>query len=456
MKSGHWSLARRITGWFALTTAAVVLVVCGLSLSFLEQSVERELAALAVEEIDEMRALFQVSDCTPEAAALIADELAEHHASDLAWRFWDERTGALWGDFGSVDFLRELDPVVGDVERTISLSRTVRWRVERVAPHFLVGCAVDGRAQLAMTRRNEILVLGVATLAGVLAILGGAILGRRVSTLIKRVASQAREVRDPRERVDLDVERAPEEIRLVTEALGEMLDNIRDESERAQLMTSGLAHELRSPIQNLLGEAEVTLLRERTAAHYREVLESHVEELQDLARAVDNLITLCTPGQPLQEGRTESFDLGREARLRLTREAGHGVRVDLECAGDLHYEGDREALMLALGNLVRNAVEWSPEGESVEVRLGGMNGSVEFTVDDGGPGVPADERSRIFEPFYHGTSPSGRRTGYGLGLALTRAAIEAHGGRIDVEASPRGGARFRVKLPRQTPFATPA
>jgi two-component system heavy metal sensor histidine kinase CusS len=231
-----------------------------------------------------------------------------------------------------------------------------------------------------------------------------------------------------------------------------MLANIRQHTDRARLMTAGMAHELRSPIQNLMGETEVALMRERDASEYRRVLESHYEELASLGRVVDNLVSLCAPTNTDANLPREGFDLAREARLRLGREhqqaERHGVRLELESHGDTQLSGDREAMLLALRNVVANAIEWSPAGANVAIDLAGEEGSVRVTVDDAGPGIPAPERERVFEPFYRGKQREGKRIGYGLGLALTRSAIEAQGGQVTVEDSPLGGARILIVVPR--------
>jgi signal transduction histidine kinase len=105
-------------------------------------------------------------------------------------------------------------------------------------------------------------------------------------------------------------------------------------------------------------------------------------------------------------------------------------------------------LLRALRNLAGNAIEWSPPGSRVQVQLEGKNGEVIVTVDDQGPGVPPELRTKIFEPFFTGPQQKGRRVGYGLGLAIVRAAAVEQGGTIEVGTSDAGGARFRLVLPK--------
>jgi signal transduction histidine kinase len=182
------------------------------------------------------------------------------------------------------------------------------------------------------------------------------------------------------------------------------------------------------------------------------VLTAQIDELRSLARVVDNLVILCTRRANVEA--YEKFDISKEAHIRIERERRRAERDSVEIAlvesGKLELEGDREAIMLALGNLVENAVYWSLPGDRVVVDLKGCKEAVEITVDDSGPGVPESEREQIFEAFFQGAAKSREhRIGYGLGLALTQEAVASHGGKVWVEDSPHGGARFRVSLPRR-------
>jgi two-component system heavy metal sensor histidine kinase CusS len=443
-----WSIRGWLTRWLALTSIGSILALAGFSDWFLRASVARELDSLAHEEVDEMMALFAATGGSPEEFdAIAADLQASHPENRLAWRVWAP-DGTRWHESGARDLLEAAEPRPEPLASNQRVRGSLRWRTEALGDGRRIGVAVDGSAQYAMLARFEAfgmaLVLGAASCAWSIA----AFLSRRTSMLLHVVADAARAGGEPglesARRVAL-----PEEIRAVADALGATLARIGSEQERAQLMTSGLAHELRSPIQNLLGEAEVALMRERVPGEYREVLQRQVEELRDLGRSVDNLVLLCSRDEPTA---VETFDLGDEATLRLDRDslraARTGVRVEFELDGDLTVRGDREALVLALRNLVTNAVAWSPEGGLVRVALSGTDHAVEVTVDDQGPGIPPEQVERIFEPFHRGPQAGGRRVGFGLGLALARSAVAMHGGEIHAERSPDGGARLRFVLPR--------
>src|SRR6185436_9780521 len=230
--------------------------------------------------------------------------------------------------------------------------------------------------------RFAVAALGFVLLATGVATLAGHLVARRVSRLLADVAECAR-TEDAVDRWP-SPGAAPQEIQAVVSALQDTLRRIREESENAHLLISGLAHELRSPLQNLIGETQVALLREREAGEYRRVLESQLEDLGQFSRVVDNLVTLSSLEEARRRRTVEHFDLAEEARLRLDREQRlakrKGIDLDLQAEGPLRVAGDRESLLLALRNVVTNAIGWSPPGKSVLVRMSPCAEGLEIVV----------------------------------------------------------------------------
>ena len=451
-RARSWSIARRTTWWFGLTTAAIVLAICAISGVFLTRSAEQQIDARIEEELEEFVAAFKSSDQSHDAVEKIVASLAEHHSSNpMAWRLWDTDTGAIWGEFGHTELMTAGAPARVIGSEASALPGALRWRSMQLTDHRVVGLMLNGSEQMAMVSSFGAVSVLLAIMGGLIAFAAGAVFIRRSCRLLRGMGDKVRNVHVATGADDLDMPDAPDEIRDMVEALQQALTNIRSEVDRARLMTTGLAHELGLPLQNLIGETEVALLSERTPDEYKNVLRSHLEDLRDLGHAVGNLMTLCT----LESGASsevENFDLGRESELRLRREYAHaerqGVRLEVVHAGDLSLSGDREALLLAVGNIVANAIDWTPAGKEVSMSLSGSDGRVHVTVDDGGPGVSDDERSKIFQPFYSGAAACGKRAGYGLGLSIAKKAVEAQGGSLEVARSPQGGARFALHLPR--------
>lgn len=460
----RWSLSRRLVLWFAISTAGLVTAISLISVAFLSQAAERELDALVSEEIDEVRALCEDRPVTSDDFAGLALHVSDHHPEvGMAWRVFSGQGTEILAEYGTVSLLHETPNIDPLARETATPKPGLRWCVSSFHVSswtssadtlergpIRVGLLIDGRQRRALLRQYGAVALFLIGFAALLAVAGGVFFARRVSATLRLVAEGARAAHESGDR--LNPKGAPEEIREVAEAFDETLTRIRSEEERARLLIAGLAHELRSPLQNLLGETEVALLRERSPDEYRDVLESNAEELRDVARVVDNLVTLCAAQDGAKADVRERFDLGEELDLRLERERHVARRarqtVELQRRGDLSFAGDREALVLVVRNLVGNALHWAPEDSTVTVDVRGDADAVEITVDDAGPGVPDGERHKIFEPFYRGPAKKSGRVGYGLGLALSRTAVQSHGGTIAVETSPQGGARFHVRLPR--------
>ncbi len=457
MTQRRWSLARRLTLWFVLGTGVLVFGVAALSVVYLHRTVDAELDAITENRLKELRVRFQAYD-EAERTAQTFERLALQIASEgehrLAWRVWSVGFGWIEHENGATELLTPDYPKQAPKGVTRRLPGGARWRTESFQDGTDVGLVLDGSAQIALLRRYEIFS-GLLVGAGVLlSLLGGTLLLRRASKTLRDIADSARRVRDPDAPLDVDVSNAPDEIREVVDALHELLRNINTASEHHRVLYASMAHELRAPIQNLVGSTEVALLSRREAEAYRKVLDSHLEELRELGDAIDNLMTICAPRASSTAAHVvERFDVAEEARLRLRREAARaeraGIAFELRTTGDGRFDGDREGVMRAVRNLAANAIEWSPKGGTVAVDVACDDAHVVVTVDDSGPGVPLDQREKIFDPFYRGPSAQGRRIGYGLGLAMVKEAADRHAGAIEVDTSPAGGARFRLTLPKR-------
>lgn len=456
MSRGSWSLASRLTRLFAFTTSALVLAITLVSAWFVFHTSSQALEGLVLEELDEMENLY-ASGKDAEYLQDEAKKLQQRHIDNpLAWRIWRPDGSEVWATIGEVAMLENAglspDPALWD--KLQHFSGDLRGIVRKGQADHLFGCLVDGTHQLNEVRYYT--ALGLILVAATICIIFwiGHLQVGRVARTMREVAASARQLDAAVGPLHVDHRDAPEEIRELISALAEMRENVKAETERNRVFTASMAHELRSPIQNLMGETEVALMTPREAAEYRRVLVSHLQELRDLADAVDNLVTICSlrkrDANLLQT--RESFDLAPEATLRLAREKGYasarGVLLKIDCNGDTRLYGDREGLLRAMRNLTANAIEWSSAGSEVDVRVSGENGRVVVTVDDAGPGVPEELKEKIFDPFFRGPQAKGRRVGYGLGLAIVRSAVDSQGGRIEVGRSPKGGARFCMLLPR--------
>jgi signal transduction histidine kinase len=207
------------------------------------------------------------------------------------------------------------------------------------------------------------------------------------------------------------------------------------------------SHELRTPVAALQATAE-RLLRDQPARPARDAIEAQLaRDSRRLGHLVDDLLNLArldARERPHQEP-VDLVELA-SAAVSATRTTDPPARIELITNGPVPVTGDRDALLRAVRNLLENATAVA-DTVVVEVRQTANGPTV--SVSDNGPGIPADQRERVFEPFVRlaGRGAQTPRDGTGLGLAIVRRTIESHGGAVTCDPSPAGGARFTLRLP---------
>jgi two-component system OmpR family sensor kinase len=209
------------------------------------------------------------------------------------------------------------------------------------------------------------------------------------------------------------------------------------------------SHELRTPLTVISTNLEVARRKTRDPSHWEHVADDTLAEVKRMNVLVDKLLELSRAGAAgLKHAPTDLHKLAGEAVARAAPvAANHGVRVELAPGTAVVHEVDAEAFAIVLDNLIRNAIDHSPKGEAVVVQVAR---GPRLVVDDRGPGVPPEQRSRIFEPFARGVQRKTDRAvgpGLGLGLAISKRIIAGHQGTIAVTDREGGGARFIVEMP---------
>lgn len=250
----------------------------------------------------------------------------------------------------------------------------------------------------------------------------------------------------------LSTAKVPEELRPLAVAFNGMLDRLSDSLQRLTDFSSDLAHELRTPISNLMMQAQVSLSKPRTADEYREVLYSNLEEYEHLARMIGDMLFLAKADHGLIIPHRESIDLVHEvvALFEFYEALATERGVRLSHRGDGCIQGDRLMIRRAIGNLLTNAIRFTPRGGVIRVDLVTTPEGVALSVENPGPTIAPEQMVRLFNRFYRG-SPSRQRTdeGAGLGLAICQSIVRAHGGDVSV-ASFAGITRFVLQVPVDT------
>jgi two-component system sensor histidine kinase KdpD len=213
-----------------------------------------------------------------------------------------------------------------------------------------------------------------------------------------------------------------------------------------------VSHELRSPMAAVIGAARTLQDRWRmlSAAQRESFLALIGDETSRLAALVGDVLDTSRIEAGTFSYRFEEVDLGRvvDEAVETASLAQQDVPVVASVRGRLPtIRGDRARLRQVLGNLIENAVKYSPEGAEVKVSAAAANGTVRIAVRDAGPGIPVDQRAQIFEKFGRVDVPGASKPGTGLGLFIARSIAEAHGGSLDVSAGVEPGATFTLVLP---------
>lgn len=233
----------------------------------------------------------------------------------------------------------------------------------------------------------------------------------------------------------------PEELAQLASTVNAMLQRLDDAFQRLSAFSADIAHELRTPLSNLLTHTQVTLTRPRSLEEYREALHGNLEELQWMAQLVNDMLYLAKADHGLLMPNRQPLELAAEVDALLDYYAALAEESDVKLLreGAATIEGDRHMLRRALSNLLDNALRFTPQGGTIKVSL---TAGLSITVANTGPAIEAGALQRLFDRFYR--ADPARREGSsehaGLGLAITRSIVQAHGGGFgqNVKVAGRG------------------
>ena len=274
-------------------------------------------------------------------------------------------------------------------------------------------------------------------------------------TVTKRGLRPLAEMRHALERVQpahlserIEPAQWPRELQPVVTAFDGMLDRLEDSFTRLSQFSADLAHELRTPIGNMLGETQVALTRERSSEEYRSTIESTAAECERLSGIIDNLLFLARAESAEQEIERSLFN-GRAALEKIAsfyQTAAEDRHLNIECSGEGQIFADPALFNRAVGNLIDNALRFTTDGGNIDVSIGTRDGHTEVFVRDTGSGIAPEHLPRVFDRFYRG-DPSRSSAGTGLGLALVKSIADLHGGSARIESELGRGTTVILTFP---------
>lgn len=456
------SLTARISLLFAVA-ASLVLLATGY---FLTQVVETHFEEGDRDELNGKRALIQnlfkhtytqaELDSLPQQ---LNDALVGHHGLAVAVM---DAAGNIWFATSGAVFPRTLlqDCQTQPIACTSGALR--QWKQAGVSYRgmavsmttssgkpYTVAVALDiEHHDLFMNKFRSVLALAIALAALATASLGWAATRwglsplRQVTDMVAGMSAEHLAERLPT--TDLPVELKP-----LATAFNAMLARLDDSFRRLSAFSSDIAHELRTPISNLMTQTQVALSSARGNDEYKEVLYSSLEDYERMAQMVGDMLYLAQADNGLLKPGLEEVNLANETQNLFDYfEAWAGERgVSLAQTGSATVPGDRLMLRRALSNLISNAIQHTPPGQTVYVSLARHGGQATVSVENPGTDIPAEHLPRLFDRFYR-VDPSRQRKGdgAGLGLSIVKSIVDAHGGSITVMSADQT-TRFQLTLP---------
>lgn len=243
----------------------------------------------------------------------------------------------------------------------------------------------------------------------------------------------------------------PAELKALADGINIMLARLDDGVRQLSQFSDDLAHELRAPLSNLMGKAQVALTRERSLPEYREVLESCTEELDRMSRMVSDMLFLAQVSHPASMVEFEPVSLVDEVQrvcdlFSISAEEGE-IQLQISGSDDM-VRGNRLMIQRAVSNLVSNAIRYCPRGRTVYVKVQHRGSGTTLSVGNPGRGIAKEHHAHLFERFYRVDKSRARSEGgTGLGLAIVQSIMSLHQGSASVEVTEENFTWFHLHFP---------
>lgn len=453
------SLTARLTLLFAVVSSSVLLIL-GLVIAEL---VERHFEDMDLELLEGKLELIQHAVISARAEgnfdglpAQLDAALVGHHG--LAVGVWSSDGNQLYLSEGADFPQKNLPPKQGN-----PLPRTWEGKEEQ---HYrgisgLAPTGAEGEAPVAvllstsLTHHEHFMqsfrltMWAVVTLAALLSGLLGWLAARRGLAPLRNITRRASDITANSLDQRIEAGEIPAELAEVVNTLNDMLGRLKESFDRLSDFSSDIAHELRTPVSNLLTQTQVMLSKVRSIDEYQDVLASNAEELERLSRTIADMLFLAKADNHLLVPTQESVDLGAEisSMVEFYEPLIEEKKQQLTLHGNAEVDGDRLMLRRAVSNLLSNAIRHTPEHGFINVALEIEDEKVKVRIENSGDTIPPEHLPRLFDRFYRVDSSRQRAgEGSGLGLAITKSIALAHNGNVSV-SSTEGVTSFSLWLP---------
>ncbi|BCG63422.1 MAG: two-component system, OmpR family, heavy metal sensor histidine kinase CusS [Methyloprofundus sp.] len=476
----QWSLTAKLVTLYVMTASTSLLVACGFLYWTLLSNIDHEHKELLSTELVELQSVLQQ---IPIDLALLQQLVREEskHANEV-------HTASFHPSSAHYSYFRVLNAqqqMIVETENMSSLFPMTIFSQLRVGlmpePDTKIQTE-DGRIFLLTTQtpplnatmnsawqvqaalnvtQDEFLLLQYQKMLGLVLVLGicfstiaGFWITRKGLKPLDQITQAVQSININHLNQTLCAEKWPKELMLLATAFDEMLHRLDTSFARLSQFSADLAHELRTPINNLMGETEVALSRQRTFSEYQQILESNMEELNRINRMIEELLFLSRAESPETKIHCEKLVLVNELEtIRVFYESlASDKNIKIRISGNAQIYADPLLLRRALNNLVANAIHYTEGGGEIVLFAKHVDDCTEVSVCDNGIGIEAKALPKIFDRFYRADKARTKNTqGTGLGLALVKSIMDLHQGFVTIHSKMGKGTTVILHFPARQP-----
>ena len=462
----RWSITKQLAWFYTLSTSAMLILALGFLYWVLATTLEREDENFLANRVHALRIILQEQ---PEDTKALEREIIDENVGLAGYqyqtysRILDESGHILYEAPG---MSQEIPPTafpalsepVHKAQKWQSakgkIYRLIAMQVEPSAanrPLRQIQVALDETSEEAQISRYARYLTGLLLIGILVSAVIGIVAARRGLRPLADITKAAERITVSQLHERIDAAYWPQELVSLARAFDGMLDRLEDSFNRLSQFSADLAHELRTPINNLRGESEVALSKPREAHEYREILASSLEEYDRLSRMTDSLLFLAKADSA--QGMVTSLPLDARKEIKKITDfyealaAEQGVRA--VCEGEGTLDADPILFRRAISNLLSNALRYTSSGGKITFSIHRVDGGgIEIACCDTGTGIAQEHLPKIFDRFYQANSSRNAQTeGAGLGLAIVKSIVSLHGGEIAIQSTLGVGTSIRLIFP---------